>query len=240
MNDGEIKERFYDCYEKIAEDDIKESIEKHKWRRHKLLKKFMTIKDNSTILDLGSGPCIFLDYLKEAPTSNIFAIDIAFTNLIECVKKGYCCIKAEGEQIPIKDSSCDIVVCSGVLEHVLDPDAVISEIKRVLGEEGILYLVVPWKEDISVYEDMKDKYEFTHLRSFDEENIRGYFSGFELKKISGVLFKEPKNNIGLLIFRIINRFLIHLKLTFMIPKFLFYNKNKTIFEPVCVMFELKK
>ncbi len=42
--------------------------------------------------------------------------------------------------LPFKDNSIDIIFCIAVLEHVPNPEKVISEINRVLKKEGIIYI----------------------------------------------------------------------------------------------------
>src|ERR1051325_1041366 len=46
-------------------------------------------------------------------------------------------------KLPFRDNSLDYVVASHVLEHVANPVAALAEWHRVLGPEGIIYLVVP-------------------------------------------------------------------------------------------------
>ena len=45
--------------------------------------------------------------------------------------------------LPIKSDTFDIVVCDQVLEHTIDLSKTVSEIKRVLKEDGIAYIDVP-------------------------------------------------------------------------------------------------
>jgi len=48
-------------------------------------------------------------------------------------------LKANGEEIPFRDSSFDVVFCCDVLEHVRDLPKVMSEISRVLKKGGIFF-----------------------------------------------------------------------------------------------------
>lgn len=54
-------------------------------------------------------------------------------------------IQAIGEMIPLRDGCFDIVLLFEVLEHVIKPEAVLEEIRRVLKLNGILVLTVPNK-----------------------------------------------------------------------------------------------
>ncbi len=49
-------------------------------------------------------------------------------------------LTAEGEHLPVRDSSMDLVVFNQIYEHVLNADAVMAEIRRVLRPEGVAYL----------------------------------------------------------------------------------------------------
>ena len=47
---------------------------------------------------------------------------------------------ADGEALPFADASVDVVVLNHIYEHVVDPDAVVRDIHRVLKDDGVLYL----------------------------------------------------------------------------------------------------
>lgn len=51
---------------------------------------------------------------------------------------------ADAHRLPFRDKSFDLVICRFVLEHVYDPQKVISELSRVLKKEGIVYVDVPF------------------------------------------------------------------------------------------------
>src|SRR5262245_31462441 len=48
--------------------------------------------------------------------------------------------------MPIPDASYDCVVCTGTLEHVVDPWKAVAEIRRILKPGGIVHIDVPWKQ----------------------------------------------------------------------------------------------
>ena len=47
---------------------------------------------------------------------------------------------ARGEDLPFDDASVDVVVLNHIYEHVVDPEAVVADIHRVLRPGGVLYL----------------------------------------------------------------------------------------------------
>ncbi len=47
---------------------------------------------------------------------------------------------ADGEELPLPSASVDLVVFNHIYEHVVDPDAVLAEIRRVLRPDGLVYL----------------------------------------------------------------------------------------------------
>src|SRR3954453_9921005 len=49
-------------------------------------------------------------------------------------------LSTDGESLPFDDESLDVVVFNHIYEHVVDPDRVVAEIRRVLKPDGILYL----------------------------------------------------------------------------------------------------
>jgi SAM-dependent methyltransferase len=52
-------------------------------------------------------------------------------------------VVTDGANLPFPDDSFDVVICSEILEHVPDLDAVLAEIARVLVKGGRLYATMP-------------------------------------------------------------------------------------------------
>ncbi|MBO0684547.1 MAG: class I SAM-dependent methyltransferase, partial [Candidatus Dormibacteraeota bacterium] len=80
-------------------------------------------------------------------------------------------IVADAHRIPLAPSSVDGVVVQAVLEHVLDPGAVVAEIHRVLRAGGMVYADTPFL--LHVHEG---PYDFTR---FTDSGHRYLFRGFE-------------------------------------------------------------
>ena len=68
---------------------------------------------------------------------------------------------SDAHYLPFKDNSFDGVWIQAVLEHVVEPHLVVSEIYRVLKEGGVVYAETPFMQP--VHEGAFDFTRFTHL-----------------------------------------------------------------------------
>lgn len=55
---------------------------------------------------------------------------------------------ARGEALPFDDASMDVIVFNHIYEHVVDPEAVVADIHRVLAPGGVLYLGIGHKHQL--------------------------------------------------------------------------------------------
>ena len=53
-------------------------------------------------------------------------------------------LAADAARLPVRDATCDCVVLSAILEHVVDPAATVREAARVLRPGGRIVAYVPW------------------------------------------------------------------------------------------------
>jgi SAM-dependent methyltransferase len=51
-------------------------------------------------------------------------------------------IAAVGEDLPFKNSSVNFVILRNVIDHMLDPEAIVREAHRVLAQDGLVYFMV--------------------------------------------------------------------------------------------------
>lgn len=93
-------------------------------------------------LDLGCSTGFTVDVLRaagcEAVGIDIDAPGLAHANAKFGRDSHFIC--ADGARLPFADKSVDIVVFNHIYEHVVDPDAIMSEIHRVLRRDGAVYL----------------------------------------------------------------------------------------------------
>ena len=83
------------------------------------------------------------------PAARVVAIDISPTSLnhTEALKKKYDLSNLEPRQLPIEsvsdlDQRFDLVISTGVLHHLVDPDAGLRALKSVLNDDGVMYLML--------------------------------------------------------------------------------------------------
>jgi SAM-dependent methyltransferase len=81
---------------------------------------------------------------------------------------------ADAHNIPLPENYFDAVIIQAVLEHVLVPDKVVSEIYRVLKSNGVVYAETPFLQHVH-----EGAYDFTR---FTESGHRYLFRKFELIK----------------------------------------------------------
>jgi SAM-dependent methyltransferase len=82
-------------------------------------------------------------------------------------------IVGTAEALPVPDGSFDVVLCTMVLEHVVDPRKVLAEVRRVLEPGGRLVLTVP-----SVWPAHEMPHDYWRFTSSGLEHLMREF-GFE-------------------------------------------------------------
>lgn len=114
-------------------------------RRVHLIETSLAALDDATwILDLGCGDgtltAVFRDY-----ADRVVGIELYFEACVEAGRRGLDIVRgnADGPHLPFRDGAFDAVVAGEILEHVLDPDALLDEAARVLRPGGRLVLTTP-------------------------------------------------------------------------------------------------
>lgn len=101
--------------------------------------------EKKNCLDVGPGSGRWINFLKKKKCNNIFAIDIS-DKVIELNKNN--CSKIfkldfEKRKIPLQNNSVDLILCLEVLEHLRQPERLISEIVRLLKKDSIAVFTIP-------------------------------------------------------------------------------------------------
>lgn len=96
-----------------------------------------------TVADIGCSAGFIADELAKAGAKRTFGVDIDVPGLRKAAERfgdrvTFVC--ADGTALPFADGSMDVLVFNHIYEHVVDPDAVMTELHRVLRDNGVLYL----------------------------------------------------------------------------------------------------
>jgi len=101
------------------------------------------------ILVAGCGTWQAAKYALCHPQASIVGIDVSPTSLDETehLKRQYNLTNLETRQLAIErvdelDHGFDLIVCTGVLHHLVDPDAGLRALRSVLRRDGVMYLMV--------------------------------------------------------------------------------------------------
>lgn len=96
-------------------------------------------KDN-IIVDIPSGSGAFVQRLKDAGYKKIIAIDIE--NILEIEHNDFI-VGDMTKTLPLSDNACSIVLCIDGIEHISSQFDFVSEINRILKENGVIIISTP-------------------------------------------------------------------------------------------------
>jgi ubiquinone/menaquinone biosynthesis C-methylase UbiE len=112
-------------------------------RRVKVIFELMTSYQGSSILEIGCGAG---NVIEKAPDGPLFGIDLSSYLLRKAknrLNRRTHLVQGDALMLPYKDLSFMRVICSEVLEHVLDPLSALHEISRILKPRGMAIVSVP-------------------------------------------------------------------------------------------------
>ena len=112
-------------------------------RRIKAIFELTDVSREDRVLEIGCGAG---NILEKAPKGKLFGIDISLFILNKAKQKlneRARLFQADAQNLPFKDQAFTQILCSEVLEHLLDPLAALNEAARILGNQGVAIISVP-------------------------------------------------------------------------------------------------
>ena len=89
-------------------------------------------------------------------------------------------IIADAHKLPFKDGSFDLIVANNVIEHFYDTPRAVSEMRRVLAENGRIYFTVPF-----LYPVHEAPHDYIRLTRFGLERLFENFNDVEIYSRGG-------------------------------------------------------
>lgn len=133
-------------------------------------------------MDVGVGLGRLLNAIRTEAEPNpkiakldLHGMDISLPYLKIAYQTGLNVILAKIEDMPYTEEQFDLIICTDVLEHVVDLNLCIDKILSVLKPGGLLIVRVPNREDLSLYLRHHYPYNMAHIRAFDEYSLELLF-----------------------------------------------------------------
>jgi len=174
--------KFKRCYEKRALDCVEENIV----GRQKRMDFSITLlpAKKGRFLDIGSADGLLPETVGADVT---IGTDISIRYCRKMRQKGIEVVNCAGEYLSLTNETFDTITCTEVLEHVLYPNKVVNEIYRILKNGGYVLFSVPYRERLVAHSCRK--YEFAHLRMFDEKFAETLSDMFTIKSVKYYAFQ---------------------------------------------------
>lgn len=120
-----------------------------------------TLTSHANVLDVGCG---IKPYRKLFKTPHYTGIDIQGGGHADSAKT----VDAffDGITIPFPEHSFDAVICTQVLEHAQDPEALIAECARVLKPQGKIFISMPF-----TYPEHETPYDFRRFTRYEHTRL---------------------------------------------------------------------
>lgn len=192
-SEGDAKEFFNRVapeWEQMSRGCYDESI------RNKLFE-LNNFNKNMTVIDLGSGD----GYLSRAVApyaKKVIAVDISGEMLNELKKKaqarGICNIEtmeSDGQDVPLDDSSVEIVCASMYLHHIEEPDIAIREMYRLVKPGGKVFIA-----DFCIHKNEDFKVKMHDIwPGFKQQEIKKWFGSSGFTNIRLETFQEEDSSV---------------------------------------------
>lgn len=205
--DKEYQDKFYKKEFKWPYTTIDGYKELPSIRKLKIILDLVNKINPEIILDVGCGGGIFVRELKEK--FKIFGCDISIDLLLNIpkdnLKNNF--LASRAENLPFKDETINLVICSELLEHTKELELSLEEISRVLKKNGHLIITVP---NLYCYDSLEGKFgiitkiiNFINVfrRFFKKEEIYKYGYNTHINKFTP---NHWKNILKMNKFKVIN------------------------------------
>lgn len=161
--------KSYQNYERTIHADVEESLSK-------IVDK---ISPNSVVLDVGCGPGMLGSYLSEVKGCIVDGVDSDETAIEICRSRyRFTAVKnLESESLTsvFQPETYDYIIVADVLEHLANPDQLLSGLKKLVKPDGTIIFSVPNITHVAVgFELLFGYFEYSQNGLFDNTHLRFY------------------------------------------------------------------
>ena len=184
---GAVAPKYYDMFGKKDTDEYYHHL-------IELMKPY--IDKHSSMLDIAGAWGEFAAYLKELGYESVTVMDPNESCISHATSMGLKTVTSDSTNMMVlKDNSLDMVILNHTLEHVLDVETTMLNIRRVLKKDGYLFIEVPDVEGYAGEESAPFNFltyeHVIHMSMNDMENLAALY-GFEIVE-KGNYYKKVSN-----------------------------------------------
>jgi 2-polyprenyl-3-methyl-5-hydroxy-6-metoxy-1,4-benzoquinol methylase len=168
---------YYRAYWDSGIQNNDESALKNYFAQAKVRIEYTTAKigslKNKRILDIGAGHGFIFDVLKEIYDSDFVytAVETDNSQQISLIQRGLNCSYTWNE---LPEQQYDLIILSHILEHLYNPQIFLIEIKKLLKQNGVLFIEVPNNDHL--HKDILEP----HLVIYNIDSIAKLFKNCDL------------------------------------------------------------
>ena len=132
--------------DEIELSSLAENEEFHWWfaERRNLLRVWASqLPSDTNLLDIGAGVGTQSRLLKDEFGFHVIAVEQSTYGSKKCRENGLETLQENATNLSLDNDTIDAVIAMDVLEHVQEDDKALSEIFRVLKDDGIFFITVP-------------------------------------------------------------------------------------------------
>lgn len=172
------------------------------WREHLayIMPVLRSLPDEFSVIDIGVGTGSLLMLIHEAVQHEVVGLDISRNALLEAklrfrpFKSKSSLILGDVFHLPFRNSTFDVVICLGLIEHFKDSLTPISNLLKLVKEGGCAFISVPQRKSLytpyKYWQIRRKKWPFGFEKEFTVDELREIYKkmGFSKVKIVGIDF----------------------------------------------------
>jgi len=171
--------------------------------RMKELSPYETLKkigfsDGMTLCDIGAGTGIFSFPAADISKEKIFALDV-MEDMVELLRKRALdkkvnnveALKVYSKELPVESGTCDMALMVTVMHEIDDKLFMLSEVKRILKDDGKLFIVEFHKKRTPIGPPEEHRISEDQLKAIGSEGDFEFVEKFSMgENFYGIVFKK--------------------------------------------------